>query len=78
MADVNSSRRVIWLRVEVTVDILCPWSYMQKKALDNAMARFQRKNPEVAFDVVWNPFYINAELEEGTSHPLSSSSPPSS
>jgi predicted DsbA family dithiol-disulfide isomerase len=71
MADVNARRRIIVLKIEATVDILCPWPYMQKKALDKAIARYQQRNPDVSFDVVWKPFYVNAELEGGTSFSLS-------
>lgn len=75
MEDVNAYRRVILLQIEATVDILCPWSYMQKKALDKAMARYRQQNAEVSFQVVWKPFYVNAELEGGTFILISSSFP---
>ena len=55
----------ILVKIEVHVDTLCPWCYVQKRSLDVAMKVFQHKNPEVEFEVIWRPFYLYPMLDSG-------------
>lgn len=55
------------IEIEVHIDTLCPWCYVQKRCLDSAMARFQVRQPGAQFRVAYKPFYINRELESGPS-----------
>ncbi|KAI9900630.1 hypothetical protein N3K66_004892 [Trichothecium roseum] len=46
------------VRIEVHVDTLCPWCYIQKKSLDAAVARYQAKYPAMEFELLYRPFYL--------------------
>ena len=46
------------VRIEVHMDTLCPWCYIQKKSLDEAMKRYQTKYPSMEFEVLYRPFYL--------------------
>lgn len=48
-------------------DILCPWCFLQKKTLEDAMERYQALHPEVEFDVTWKPFLLYPTLRRGNS-----------
>ena len=54
------------VRIEVHMDTLCPWCYVQKKCLDVVLERFQERHPEVEFEVLWRPFYLYPLLQGGT------------
>lgn len=62
---VSQPRERILIRIEVHIDTLCPWCYIQKRSLDAAMRKFQDQHPEVEFEVLWRPFYLYPMLEEG-------------
>ncbi|KAM0561039.1 hypothetical protein ACHAPJ_003539 [Fusarium lateritium] len=52
--------------VEIVIhgDILCPWCFLQKKSLEEAMERYQALHPEIEFDVVWKPFLLYPTLRK--------------
>lgn len=50
-------------------DILCPWCFLQKKSLEEAMKRYQALHPEVEFDVIWKPFLLYPTLRKGIPSP---------
>ncbi|KAF4449709.1 hypothetical protein F53441_7046 [Fusarium austroafricanum] len=52
-------------------DILCPWCFLQKKTLEEAMERYQALHPEVEFDVTWKPFLLYPTLQKGIYAPIS-------
>ncbi|KAF5021067.1 hypothetical protein F66182_6900 [Fusarium sp. NRRL 66182] len=51
-------------------DILCPWCFLQKKSLEQAMERYQALHPEVEFDVRWKPFLLYPTLRRGEKRAL--------
>ncbi|KAF5666894.1 dithiol-disulfide isomerase [Fusarium denticulatum] len=51
-------------------DILCPWCFLQKKTLEEAMERYQALHPEVEFDVTWKPFLLYPTLRRGDKRAL--------
>ncbi|KAF5239398.1 hypothetical protein FAUST_4963 [Fusarium austroamericanum] len=51
-------------------DILCPWCFLQKKSLEEAMKRYQALHPEVEFDVIWKPFLLYPTLRKGDKRAL--------
>ena len=55
----------ILIKIEVHVDTLCPWCYVEKRSLDAAMRQFQDKHPKVEFEVLWRPFYLYPMLGSG-------------
>jgi predicted DsbA family dithiol-disulfide isomerase len=54
---------MISIRVEVFSDTLCPWCYIGKKHLDQAIYLFRQQHPNVVFEVEWKPFYLYPNLE---------------
>lgn len=62
---VSSFSEKVLVRIEVHMDTLCPWCYVQKRSLDAAMKRYQVKHPEVEFEVLYRPFYLYPLLKTG-------------
>ncbi|KAG9254657.1 thioredoxin-like protein [Emericellopsis atlantica] len=58
------------VRIEVHIDTLCPWCYVQKKCLDVVLERFQERHPGMEFEVLWRPFYLYPLLQGGTKKEL--------
>ena len=58
------------VRIEVHVDTLCPWCYIQKKSLDAAVERYQAKYPAMEFELLYRPFYLYPFLHTSMSSPL--------
>lgn len=53
------------LRVDVISDIVCPWCYVGKRQLEQALARWRETHPEAPEVVVrWHPFQLNPDLPE--------------
>lgn len=52
-----SAQRML-IPLEVYIDFICPWCYIEMRSLDAAMTRFVAAHPEVEFEVSWRPFYI--------------------
>jgi predicted DsbA family dithiol-disulfide isomerase len=48
------------LRIDVVSDVVCPWCYIGKKHLDDALAIWRARNPQAPEPVVaWHPFQLN-------------------
>src|SRR3974390_637902 len=43
------------LRVDVVSDVVCPWCFIGKRRLENALALV----PDVAVEVNWRPYFLN-------------------
>ncbi len=51
------------LKIEVVSDIVCPWCYIGKRRLEQALVLFVQQHPEQAAPVVsWLPFQLNPDL----------------
>ncbi|KAL7938491.1 thioredoxin-like protein [Trichoderma chlorosporum] len=46
------------IRLEIYVDLLCPWCFIEKHSLEALMQRYTEEHPEVRFEVTWKPYYI--------------------
>ncbi|KAH7157595.1 thioredoxin-like protein [Dactylonectria estremocensis] len=53
------------MRIEIVVhaDLLCPWSFVEKRSLETAMYRYKTRHPDVEFEVVWKPFLLYPRLQ---------------
>src|SRR6202012_5933214 len=51
----NSSSTTSALRVDVVSDVVCPWCFIGKRLLENALALV----PNVAVDIHWRPYFLN-------------------
>mmetsp|Transcript_8964 Transcript_8964/g.12339 ORF Transcript_8964/g.12339 Transcript_8964/m.12339 type:complete len:215 (+) Transcript_8964:169-813(+) len=43
------------IEIDVVSDTICPWCYMGKKQLENAM----KEKPDIKFTIRWHPFFLN-------------------
>ena len=43
------------LRIDIVSDVVCPWCYIGKRRIENALALA----PEVPVEVNWRPFFLN-------------------
>jgi predicted DsbA family dithiol-disulfide isomerase len=48
------------IAIDVVSDVMCPWCYIGKRRLEAAAAAL----PEVALDVQWRPFQLDATIPE--------------
>jgi predicted DsbA family dithiol-disulfide isomerase len=54
------------VQIEIVSDVVCPWCFIGKRRLEQALARVQAK-----VEVVWRPFQLNPGLpEEGMEREL--------
>lgn len=56
------------MRVEVWVDVLCPWGYIGKRRLERALARFDRR---AEVEIVWRSLELDPDAPRGAGGPLS-------
>ncbi|TAQ86836.1 hypothetical protein B7494_g4806 [Chlorociboria aeruginascens] len=47
--------------IEIVSDTVCPWCYIGKQKLDQAIAAYKTKHPDSddTFSITWLPFYLN-------------------
>jgi len=55
----NSEPTLATLQVDIIADLVCPWSFLGKKRLDDALAAVH--GPSM---VTWHPFQINPEMPD--------------
>ncbi|PON28640.1 hypothetical protein TGAM01_v202487 [Trichoderma gamsii] len=46
------------IRLEIYMDLLCPWCFIEKHNLEALMQRYRDEHPEVRFEAVFRPYYI--------------------
>lgn len=51
------------ITIQTFSDTLCPWCYIGKKDLDRAMELYKGQHPDVQFEVMWNPFYLDPKAK---------------
>jgi predicted DsbA family dithiol-disulfide isomerase len=49
------------MRIDVISDTVCPWCFIGKRRLARAMAA----RPQIAFDVQWRPYQLDAQVPKG-------------
>lgn len=60
------------ISIQTFSDTVCPWSYIGKKNLDNAIEAYKEQHPDVEFSVTWNPFYLHPNAKISGETPISS------
>jgi predicted DsbA family dithiol-disulfide isomerase len=51
------------LKIDVVSDVVCPWCFIGKRQLEQAIERWQLAHPHApAPQVVWHPFQLNPDL----------------
>lgn len=52
------------LAVDVVSDVVCPWCFIGKRHLDQALRAWREQRPDTAVAVRWHPFFLDANLTE--------------
>lgn len=50
-------------KIEIVSDTICPWCYVGKRKLEQAIAEYKERNPTSndTFATTWKAFYLNPE-----------------
>jgi len=56
-------RRMTQFNIEIVSDTVCPWCYVGKKKLEQAIAAYKEIHPDSkdTFSTTWMPFYLNPD-----------------
>ncbi|MFN4164219.1 MAG: DsbA family oxidoreductase [Ferrovibrio sp.] len=46
------------MRIEIVSDVICPWCFIGKRRLEQAMAQ----RPDIEFEIGWRPFQLNPDM----------------
>ncbi len=46
------------MRIDVVLDVICPWCFIGKRRLERALAL----RPEIAAEISWRPFQLNPDM----------------
>ncbi len=49
------------MRVDIFVDVVCPWCFIGKRRLERALAM----RPDLPMQKMWRPFQLNPDMPEG-------------
>lgn len=49
------------VRLDIISDPICPWCYIGKTLLDQALT----ERPDHPFEIIWHPFMLNPDMPEG-------------
>ncbi|KAI8319751.1 DSBA oxidoreductase [Martensiomyces pterosporus] len=63
MAAASSAKRA--LHIEVVSDIVCPWCYVGKKKLTEAVALAKGKHKELDISIGYNPYQLDSAMGHG-------------
>src|SRR5712672_1390150 len=44
------------LQIDIVSDVVCPWCYIGKRRIENALAL----TPDVPVEIQWRPFFLNS------------------
>ncbi len=56
------------IRIDVVSDVVCPWCFVGKRQLEEALDRWRSHHPDHRVEVRWHPFQLNPDLPaEGVS-----------
>jgi predicted DsbA family dithiol-disulfide isomerase len=50
------------LTIDVVSDVVCPWCYIGKRRLEDALAQLRAAEPDLPVEVRWHPFQLNPDL----------------
>lgn len=53
------------LYVDVCIDLICPWCWIGKRGLDQALARFRELDPDVDVQVRWHSIQLIPDVPPG-------------
>ena len=50
------------ITVDVVSDVVCPWCYIGKRQLENAVDLWSRRHPHVPVEVSWHAYQLNPDM----------------
>lgn len=50
------------LRIDLVSDVVCPWCFVGKRQLEQALERWQASHPGTEVSLRWHPFQLNPDL----------------
>jgi predicted DsbA family dithiol-disulfide isomerase len=51
------------LQIDIVSDVVCPWCFIGKRHLEQALAAYRQRHPEAAApEIRWHPFQLNPQL----------------
>ena len=50
--------------IDVVSDFVCPWCFLGKSRVKNAMALAQEKHPELRFQLNWLPYFLGPDVPQ--------------
>jgi len=48
--------------VDVISDTMCPWCFVGKRNMEQAVSQFKQKSPATSFKITWLPFFLNPHI----------------
>jgi len=48
--------------VDIVSDTMCPWCFVGKRNMEQAVSQFKQKNPSTSFKITWLPFFLNPNI----------------
>lgn len=60
------------MRIDIVIhaDVLCPWSFLEKRSIETAIYRYKTRNPGIEFEVVWKPYLLYPTLRRADKREL--------
>lgn len=49
------------LKIEIVSDVVCPWCFIGKRRLANALAMARQTTPDLRCQTIWRPFFLNPD-----------------
>ena len=62
MSDANASNGGSVMTIDVISDVVCPWCFIGRRRLGEALRQFAEREPAVRPVVSWHPFQLNPDL----------------
>ena len=62
MSDASVSAGSTAMTIDVISDVVCPWCFIGRRRLGEALAQFAEREPAVRPLVSWHPFQLNPDL----------------
>lgn len=50
------------LSIDIVSDVVCPWCFVGKRQIEQALEHYRKAHPEMAITVRWHPFQLNPDL----------------
>jgi predicted DsbA family dithiol-disulfide isomerase len=50
------------LSIDIVSDVVCPWCFVGKRQIEEAIERYRATHPEITVTTRWHPFQLNPDL----------------